>query len=98
MRYTVSDTDSLRKVHLFVWAEPFDGASETRTDYFGPQDLAPADARARIASFLDAARAQASSTNPAVAAAASDAATRLQAFLDLAVSQPASNLSMENSR
>ncbi len=98
MKYTVSDTDSLRKVHLFVWAEPYDGSVETRADFFGPQDLPPADARARIASFLEAARAQSSSANPAVAAAASDAAARLQAFLDHAVRQDTPALSLENSR
>jgi hypothetical protein len=84
MRYMVSDTDSLRKVHLFIYAEPYDGASEKRSSFFSVQDLPSADAKARISSFLEAARTQSSSSNPTVAAAASDAAARLQSFLELA--------------
>lgn len=101
MKYTVSDTDSLRKVHLFIYAEPYDGTADKRSDFFSVQDLPSADARARIASFLDAARAQSSSPNPAVAAAASDAAARLQSFLELAersASLPASALPLETNR
>lgn len=82
MTYTVSDTESLRKVNLFVWAEPYDGARETRSDFFGPQDLPPAEARARIEAFLEAARAQSRDSRPSVAAAAADAAARLKALLD----------------
>ena len=84
MKYSVSDTETLRRVHLFVWAEPYDGAEEKRVDSFSVQDMPPGEAREKIAAFLDAARAQSSSTNPAVAAAASDAAARLQSFLELA--------------
>ncbi len=89
LRYPVSDTETLRKVHLFMWAEPYDGAVETRADYFGPQDLPPDTARARIAAFLAAARAQATSPNPVVSAAARDAAERLQSLVDKA--KPASS-------
>ncbi|MEK7466730.1 MAG: hypothetical protein AAB074_04875 [Planctomycetota bacterium] len=101
MKYSVSDTESLRKVHLFVWAEPFDGAAEARSDSFSVQDLPPAEARNLIGAFLAAARAQSSSPNPVAAAAASDAAARLQHFLELAertASSSASALPPETNR
>lgn len=82
IRYTVSDTESLRKVHVFVWPEAYDGAREERFDSFSGQDLPQEEAAARIAAFLEAAKSQSTSTNPAVAAAASDAAARLQALVE----------------
>lgn len=82
MKYSVSDTETLRKVHLFVWAEPYDGAVETRADFFSVQDLPEAEARARVAAFLAAADAQSDSTNPVAAAAASEAAARLRTFVE----------------
>jgi len=94
MKYTVSDTETLRRVHLFVWAEPCDGADGKRVDSFSVQDLPAGEAREKIAAFLAAARAQSTSTNSAVAAASSDAAARLQAFLDIA-EQTASALPLE---
>ena len=82
IRYTVSDTESLRKVHVFVWPEAYDASREARSDSFSGQDLPREEAAARISEFLAAARAQSSSNNTVVAAAASDAAARLQALLE----------------
>lgn len=82
MKYFVSDTDELRRVHLFIWPEPYDGARESREDRFSVQDLPAAEARARVEEFLAAARAQAASDNPAVARAAADAAARLEGLLE----------------
>lgn len=82
MTYTVSDTDALRKVYLFVWPEPYDGAREARADRFSGQDLPADEARARIDEFLAAARAQAASDKPAVARAAAEAAARLEGLLE----------------
>jgi hypothetical protein len=82
MTYTVSDTETLRKVHLFVWPEPYDPSRETRSDAFSPQDLPPDQARARLTEFRQAALRQSRSPNPAARAAAADAAARLEALME----------------
>ncbi|MCE9581974.1 MAG: hypothetical protein K8T20_05605 [Planctomycetes bacterium] len=82
LKYTVSDTETLRRVHLFVWAEEYDGAKETRVDSFSAQNLPAGEGRARIDAFLGQARLQSASTcNPDAAAAATDAVTRLESLL-----------------
>jgi hypothetical protein len=81
MKYSVSDMERLRQVHLFMWAEPYDGAAESRESAFSVQDLPEAEGRARVAEFLAAADVQSLSPDPVAAAAASDAAARLRTLI-----------------
>ncbi|NUN48077.1 MAG: hypothetical protein HUU15_04515 [Candidatus Brocadiae bacterium] len=79
--YTVSDTETLRKIHLFMWPEVYDGNRETRSDAFSTQDLPAEEGRPIVARLLEMARRQAAeSANPAVREAAADAAARLGAL------------------
>jgi hypothetical protein len=79
--YTVSDTETLRKVSLFIWPEVYDGSREARASGFSGQDLPDSEGRPIVARFLDTARRQAAfSENPAIRTAAAAAATRLEAL------------------